>query len=67
MTRRAAGFTLVEILVSMILITIAAMAGQLFGAAYGVQALPDHRLARLEFRDELERCADGLFALQSGA
>jgi ADP-ribosylglycohydrolase len=41
--------------------TIAAMAGALFGAANGVRALPQDKLARLEACGELEALGAGLF------
>ena len=43
--------------------TTAAIAGQLAGAHYGVDAIPARWRARLALRDELEALADGLVAL----
>ncbi len=45
--------------------TIGAMAGGIFGARYGVAALPAELLARLEARDEIERLARELFRISS--
>ncbi len=41
--------------------TIGAMAGALFGACRGVQALPEQHLERLEMREQLEKTAHRLF------
>ncbi|EJL93380.1 ADP-ribosylglycohydrolase [Pseudomonas sp. GM102] len=46
--------------------TTAAIVGQLAGAHYGVQAIPEGWLAKLHMRDDIQACADQLLAA-SGA
>lgn len=47
--------------------TTAAVCGQIAGAHYGASGIPDHWLGRLHLREEIERLAEQLFDLASGA
>jgi ADP-ribosyl-[dinitrogen reductase] hydrolase len=47
--------------------TTAAIAGQLAGAYYGADAIPQHWLAQLALRERLEGLADGLVERATGA